>query len=104
MVSLSSKNYICYLGDKIDKETKLPMIKLSAKGVQKSRNKTVLSPANFESVVKNRITFKGSNKGFRMCRETNSMITYSQTKTALNYFYDKRRVLEDGITTSPLEI
>jgi len=104
MVSLSSKNYICYLGDKIDKETKQPMMKLSAKGVQKSRNKNVLSPENFESVVKARTTFQGNNKGFRMCRETNSMITYSQTKTALNYYYDKRKVLEDGITTIPLDL
>ncbi|GMF32909.1 unnamed protein product [Phytophthora lilii] len=33
MVSLSSKSYICYVSDKIDKETNKPMIKLSAKGV-----------------------------------------------------------------------
>ncbi|GMF13932.1 unnamed protein product [Phytophthora lilii] len=104
MVSLSSKNYICYLGDEIDKETKKPKMKLSAKGVQKSRNGNVLSPKNFENVVKNRTTFKGTNRGFRMCKEANSMITYSQTITALNYFYDKRRVLEDGITTAPLDI
>ncbi|GMF35064.1 unnamed protein product [Phytophthora lilii] len=104
MVSLSSKNYICYLSDKIDKETNKPMIKLSAKGVQKSRNGSVLTAQNFESVVKNRITFKGTNRGFRMRKETNSMITYSQTKTALNYYYDKRKVLSDGISTIPLDI
>ncbi|GMF14286.1 unnamed protein product [Phytophthora lilii] len=104
MVSLSSKNYICYLSDKIDKETNKPMIKLSAKGVQKSRNGSVLTAQNFESVVKNRITFKGTNRGFRMRKETNSMITYSQTKTALNYYYDKRQVLSDGISTIPLNI
>ncbi|GMF19315.1 unnamed protein product [Phytophthora lilii] len=104
MVSLSSKNYICYLGDEIDKETKKPKMKLSAKGVQKSRNGDVLTPENFEAVVKNRTTFKDTNRGFRLCRETNSMITYTQMKTSLNYFYDKRRVLEDGITTAPLDI
>ncbi|GMF36857.1 unnamed protein product [Phytophthora lilii] len=84
MVSLSSKNYICYLSDKIDKETNKPMIKLSAKGVQKSRNGSVLTPENFESVVKDRIMFQGTNKGFRICKESKSIITYSQTKTALN--------------------
>lgn len=104
MVSLSSKNYICYLGDEIDKQTKKPKIKLSAKGVQKSRNSSVLTPQNFENVVKARTTFKGTNKGFRMCRETNAMITYTQTKTALNYYYDKRQVLADGITTIPLNL
>ncbi|KAE9289648.1 hypothetical protein PR003_g25498 [Phytophthora rubi] len=81
MVSLSSKNYICYLSDEIDKKTNKPKIKLSAKGVQKSRNGNVLIPENFESVVKDRIMFQ-----------------------ALNYYYDKRQVLSDGISTIPLNI
>ncbi|KAJ8561761.1 hypothetical protein ON010_g7920 [Phytophthora cinnamomi] len=61
MVSLSSKNYICYLGDEIDKKTKNPKIKLSAKGIQKSKNANVLTPAKFESVIKDRITIQGNN-------------------------------------------
>ncbi|KAG3179897.1 hypothetical protein PC128_g15799 [Phytophthora cactorum] len=100
MVSLSSKNYICYLPDELYK------VKVSAKGVQqgRGRNNDVLTPKGFETVVRDRITLQGTNKGFRLSKETKSIITYSQTKTALSYFYDKRRVLEDGITTVPLDI
>ncbi|EGZ07855.1 hypothetical protein PHYSODRAFT_339760 [Phytophthora sojae] len=100
MVSLSSKNYICYLPDESYK------VKVSAKGVQQSagRNGDVLNPDGFESVVRDRITLQGTNKGFRLSKESKSIITYSQTKTALNYYYDKRRVLADGITTEPLDI
>ncbi|KAE9136525.1 hypothetical protein PF010_g1632 [Phytophthora fragariae] len=100
MVSLSSKNYICYLPDESYK------VKVSAKGVQqgRGRNSDVLSPNGFESVVRDRITLQGTNKGFRLSKGTKSIITYSQTKTALSYFYDKRRVLEDGITTIALDI
>ncbi|KAG3141463.1 hypothetical protein C6341_g19734 [Phytophthora cactorum] len=100
MVSLSSKNYICYLPDEKYK------VKVSAKDVQqgRGRNEDVLNPEGFEAVVRDRITLRGNNKGFRISKESKSIITYSQTKPALNYFYDKRRVLEDGITTKALDI
>ncbi|KAG6623735.1 putative chromodomain protein [Phytophthora cinnamomi] len=99
MVSLSSKNYICYLPGESYK------VKVSAKGIQQGggRNKGVLNLDGFESVVRDRITQQGTNKGFRLSKVTKSIITYSQTKTALNYNYDKRRVLADGITTEPLD-
>ncbi|KAG2775735.1 hypothetical protein PC129_g19558 [Phytophthora cactorum] len=100
MVSLSSKNYICYLPDEKYK------VKVSAKDVQqgRGRNEDVFNPEGFEAVVRDRITLRGNNKGFRISKESKSIITYSQTKPALNYFYDKRRVLEDGITTKALDI
>ncbi|ETP31426.1 hypothetical protein F442_19711 [Phytophthora nicotianae P10297] len=91
MVSLSSKNYICYLPDERHK------VKVSAKGVEQGggRNKDVLNLKGFETVVRDRTTLQGTNKGFRLCKNTKSIITYTQQKTALNYCYDKRRVLED---------
>eukprot|EP00644_Phytophthora_capsici_P019333 jgi/Phyca11/132176/e_gw1.139.13.1 len=104
MVSLSSKNYCCYLGDEIDKETKMPKVKVSAKGVQKSRNAKALAPQNFEKVVKTQTIIEATNKGFRICSETKSLITYRQTKSALGYYYDKRKVLDDGVSTIPLDI
>ncbi|RAW31983.1 hypothetical protein PC110_g11683 [Phytophthora cactorum] len=62
MVSWSSKNYICYLPDESYK------VKVSAKGVQqgRGRNEDVLNPNGFETVVRDRITLQGTNKGFRL--------------------------------------
>ncbi|EGZ11067.1 hypothetical protein PHYSODRAFT_337829 [Phytophthora sojae] len=79
MVSLSSKNYICYLPDESYK------VKVSAKGVQQSggRNGDVLNPDGFESVVRDRITLQGTNKGFRLSKET---------------LYQKAKELEPKIT------
>ncbi|KAL4111622.1 hypothetical protein PRIC1_003300 [Phytophthora ramorum] len=100
MVSLSSKNYMCYLPDHEYK------VKVSAKGIQqgRGRNDDVLNPDGFETVVRDRITLQGTNKGFRISKESKSIITYTQRKTALNYYYDKRKVLDDGISTIPLDI
>lgn len=80
--------------------------KVSAKGVQQGgkRNESVLSPASFENVVRNRITLNGTNKGFRVDKHSKHIITYEQTKVGLNYYYDKRQVLSDGINTNPLNI
>ncbi|GMF28286.1 unnamed protein product [Phytophthora lilii] len=85
MVSLSSKNYICYLPDETYK------LKVSAKGVQqgRGRNEDVINPDGFETVVRDRTTLQGTNKGYRLSKESKSIITYSQTKTAISYFYDK---------------
>jgi uncharacterized phage-like protein YoqJ len=49
-----------------------------------------------------RITLSATNKGFRIDKQTQNIITYSQEKVGLNFYYYKRKVLEDGITTIPL--
>ncbi|RAW29872.1 hypothetical protein PC110_g13774 [Phytophthora cactorum] len=97
MVSLPYKNYICYLPDQSYKA------KVSAKGVQqgRGRNEDVLNPDGFGTVVRDRITLQGTNKGFRLSKESKSIIAYTQTKSALSYIYDKRQVLSDGISTIP---
>lgn len=79
-------------------------IKVSAKGVQQggNRNVSVLSPEGFENVVRNRITLSATNKGFRVDKYSKSIITYQQTKIGLNYMYNKRKVLDDGISTTTL--
>ncbi|TYZ57451.1 hypothetical protein PybrP1_010839 [[Pythium] brassicae (nom. inval.)] len=98
MVSLSSKNYICYLPDAGNKQ------KCSAKGVQQSggKNANILNPESFKRVVSERITMEATNSGFRINKC--GMSTYIQIKTGLSYFYDKRKVLADGISTAPLDI
>ena len=42
------------------------------------------------------------NPGFRVVN--NTMYTYTQVQDAFSHFYPKRRVLEDGVSTLPLEI
>nr|KAG5708995.1 hypothetical protein BaRGS_004634 [Batillaria attramentaria] len=46
---------------------------------------------------------KVTNRGFRMDAH-NEMRTYVQKKTGLTYFYPKRKVLQDGTSTIPLDI
>ena len=42
------------------------------------------------------------NRGFRV--RDNAMFTYSQYRNGIPYFYCKRKVNADGISTSPLEL
>ena len=44
----------------------------------------------------------GFNRGFRV--RDSSVMTYIQERAALTYFYPKRKVLEDGLTTAPLDL
>ena len=37
-------------------------------------------------------------------REGGKTLTYTQTKKGLEYFYAKRRVLDDGVSTTHLDI
>ncbi|GMF66366.1 unnamed protein product [Phytophthora lilii] len=111
MVSLSSKNYICYDGDLIKAnwlnkktgqvEPLYHKTKCSAKGVQKSNNAGILTPEKFESVINEKITLQATNRGFRVVRQTDffdnqritntpQMQTYEQQKNGCGFFYDKR--------------
>lgn len=100
MICLSSKNYICIGGnDSIKDKTKI-----SAKGVQKKRNIELLTFDNFKHVLDNRTPFNATKSGFCINSKTQSMITYVQLKTGLNYYDDKHRVLDDGNHTEPLDL
>jgi hypothetical protein len=43
-----------------------------------------------------------TNRGFRSM--DNQVFTYFQERSGFSYFYPKRKVLEDGVSTAPLEI
>ena len=43
----------------------------------------------------------GVNRGFRVVNKT--MYTYTQVRDAFSYFYPKRKVLEDGVSTTPFQ-
>ena len=86
---LQSKNYFC----------DGPKKKLASKGLQKS------NPVDFETflgVLTSRQSVGGVNKGFR-CRDR-GVYTYKQQRKTFSYFYAKRRVLEDGVSTLPLNV
>ena len=56
----------------------------------------------FENMLNNRTIISAKNLGFTL--KNNNTFTYSQEKIGFNYFYCKRNVLEDGISTEPLDI
>ena len=69
-------------------------------GIQKKQNK--IKKDRFHNVLFNDEKDMCSNKGFRVIN--NEMVTYIQHKKGLSYYYDKRIVLADGVSTVPLDI
>ena len=95
MVCLCSKTYYC---SGVNKD------KMSCKGIQKSRNSKTLTYARYKDILDSGKNGGGVNMGFRFDPSTQRMYTYSQTRQSLSYLYGKRKVLEDGIHTAPLDI
>ena len=92
MLSLCSKSYI--IEDADGKQ------KISCKGVSK---KNLNKPMDkFEHALQNKATRHSTNFRFRM--KGSNIFTYSQEKIGFNYFYCKREVLSDGVSTRPLNI
>lgn len=104
VVSLASKNYICFNPIGVNSDNEVNVIKHSAKGVQKDKTPQIMNPEAFKSVIELQCPLEAHNVGFRICNKTNGVITYEQKKTGLSFYYDKRRVLEDGIHTVPLDL
>ena len=93
MISLCSKMYCA--SDITEKQ-----IKYSCKGIQKEGNNICYE--KFHDVLFENKKDIVNNTGFRYINGT--MKTYEQSKKGLSYVYHKRIVLEDGITTIPLNI
>ena len=75
--------------------------KTSCKGMQKKRNE--LTREDFLSMIENpQKLHTVENAGF--IRDGLDTRTYTQTKKGLNYFYIKRKVLSDGVSTTHLDI
>ena len=90
IIGLSSKTYYC-LG---------AYDKFSCKGVNKKTND--INKEKYLNVLLTKQSSSGLNKGFRVVN--NSMYTYEQVRDGFSYFYPKRKVLEDGVTTMSLDI
>ena len=87
---LSSETYFCFWA----------YDKFSSKGVNKKTNE--INKEKYLNVLLTKESSAGLNKGFRVV--DNTMFTYQQVRDGFSYFYPKRKVLEDGITTLPLDI
>ena len=89
-IGLCSKTYYCFGATD----------KYSTKGLSKRHND--IDKDTFLTVLKNRRSGGGFNRGFRV--RDSSVMTYIQERAALTYFYGKRKVLPDGLSTAPLEV
>ena len=89
-IGLCSKTYYCF--GATDKST--------TKGLNKRQN--IIDKDAFLNVLTNRRSGGGFNRGFRV--RDSSMMTYVQERAALTYFYPKRKVLADGLSTAPLDL
>ena len=93
IVALNSKMYSVY--DSCANKTKF-----SCKGVSK---KNFTHPTDmYKDVLETKQTKQGTNVGFRT--KDSKILTYSQTRNSFTYYYIKRKVLEDGVHTTYLDI
>ena len=90
MISLCSKTYHCFGAYN----------KTSTKGLSKQHN--TLDKDTFMQVLNTKQAGGGTNTGFRAFNA--GIYTYTQHRNSLSYFYIKRQVQSDNVTTAPLTI
>lgn len=56
----------------------------------------------FRHVLNTQRVGNGSLKGFRA--RNNGIATYEQTRNGFSYFYCKRKILSDGVSSVPLDL
>ena len=91
VVALNSKTYFCW---------KEETVKYSSKGLSKRTN--TLTKEHFVSVLKTRESVCGKNRGF--VKKDGMLRTYEQERAGLSYFYGKRKVHEDRVSTSAPDV
>ena len=109
IVALAPKMY--YVKGFSDKD------KVSCKGIQQRNNSNLISFENYKRVVlRDVVKMNATNKGLRIFsnqqinrvdeekNQNKKIFMYSQEKVGLTAKYDKRRCLEDGVSTVPLDI
>ena len=89
-IGLCSKTYYCFGATN----------KSTTKGLNQRQND--IDKDAFLAVLTNRRSGSGVNRGFRV--RDSSVMTYVQERAALTYFYPKRKVLADGLSTAPLDL
>ena len=93
IVALNSKTYFCWNSDNLKS-------KYSCKGLNKRTNN--LDADTYKRVLFSRRPFTGLNTGF--IQKDHQTYTYQQGKTGLSFFYGKRFVCDDGISTRPINL
>ena len=91
MIALCSKTYILKDRDSY---------KFSCKGINKSALESPMD--SYQNVLNTELSGSGCNRGFRV--RGNNIFTYAQTRSGLSYYYCKRQLLNDGVSTIPLTI
>jgi hypothetical protein len=94
MIALCSKSYIVSSQER-------GQSKHSSKGLSHRQNKLIFQ--NYLDTLLSKKPLQGRNIGFRL-DPAHQLCTYQQTKRGLVYFYPKRKVLQDGISTVPLDL
>ena len=97
MIGLCSKSYCT---ESFATDTTSGQVRFSIKGVNKGQFKN--PKAHYEQALTSMENFRACNSGIHSKDQT--MATYKQYKKVLTYFYPKRKVLEDGRSTVPLDI
>lgn len=92
-VGLAAKTYFCFNNTDPSKD------KYSSKGLNKSIN---LTKNQFLTVLETKKASSHKNKGFIM--KDKYMYTYEMERLGLPYVYYKRKVLDDGVSTTYLDI
>jgi hypothetical protein len=101
VIALCSKTYLCFKDNSEANHNQKKKNKLSTKGISKRLND--LSREQFLSVLYDKKIVAGFNRGFkRHC--DGKIYTYQQSRTALSYFYGKRKVLEYSVSTEPTDM
>jgi hypothetical protein len=85
---------------RLQKSRQTQEFKFSSKGISKRSVKAPMTA--FRQVLKTGMSQSGHNRGFRV--RNNAVFTYTQERRGFTYFYCKRKVLNDGIHTDPLDI
>ena len=93
IVALCSKMY-CVKSDS--------SVKFSCKGISKKHVDKSTVYDLYLNVLKSKKIESGVNTGIRLIN--NQMTTYQQTRAGFTYFYYKRKVLDDGVSTMPLDM
>ena len=75
-------------------------VKISSKGLSKKALEDPVS--TYKSVLNTKISAGGCNTGIKLRK--NVLVTYKQYRGSISYFYIKRTVRADGLSTDPLSM